>query len=221
LKELFHAYEDLAARADGAFQRMEREYGDRINCRLHCADCCHAIFGLFLIESAYLKYHFEQLAEDERRAALKRADKADRDLAALERSLAVNQDDPHVQAYALAREKIRCPLLNERDECILYPVRPITCRVYGIPAVINGRAFVCGQAGFQQGESYPAFDLDAVYRDLYQLSKELLKSARQADMDRASLLVSVSKSIRSPLEDLIKFPACLPGLPPPPGRRSS
>ncbi|MEW6458728.1 MAG: hypothetical protein AB1441_06625 [Bacillota bacterium] len=203
-EELFREYEQLVAGADAAFQKMEREHGDRIRCALHCVDCCYAVFGLFLIESVYLKQLFDELGANEKAAALLRADKADKALAALEKSLK-EQDDPQLQSYALARERIRCPLLNERDECILYPFRPITCRVYGIPTAIGGRAFVCGQAGFEEGQSYPTFDLDAVYRSLHRLSKELLVRAGETDLERADFLVSVSKTLKSSLEELIRL----------------
>lgn len=203
-EELFREYEQLVASADAAFQKMEREHGDRIRCAKHCVECCHAIFGLFLIESVYLRQLFEELGANEKAAALLRADKADKALAALEKSLK-DCDDPQLQAYALAREKIRCPLLDDKDGCVLYPFRPITCRVYGIPTAIGGRAFVCGQAEFEEGQSYPTFDLDAVYRNLHQLSKELLARAGEADLERADLLVSVSKTLKSSLEELIRL----------------
>jgi len=202
--ELFREYEELLAIADQAFRRMEQDYGNEIKCEIHCTDCCYAIFGLFLIESVYIKYHFDQLNDSEKREALLRADQADEDLANLEKRLAVYQDDAQLQAYALARQRVRCPLLNDQQECILYPYRPITCRVYGIPTAINGKARVCWKAGFERGESYPTFDLDAVYRHLYRLSRELLEKAGQTDMGRASFLVSVSKSIKTPVEELLK-----------------
>ncbi|MGQ9498314.1 MAG: YkgJ family cysteine cluster protein [Desulfotomaculales bacterium] len=201
--DLFREYEQLAAVADKAFQRMEREYGDKVKCEIHCTDCCHAVFGLFLIESVYLKYCFDKLDEDQKRAALLRADQADEDLARLQEKLEMYRDDPHLQAYALARQRIRCPLLDDQQNCILYPYRPITCRVYGIPTVINGKARVCWKAGFEAGESYPTFNLDAVYGHLYRLSQELLEKAGQTDMERATFLASVSKSIKTPVEDLV------------------
>lgn len=203
-EELFREYERLVTGADAAFRKMERDHGERIRCAKHCVDCCHAIFGLFLIESVYLKQLFDELGANEKAAVLLRADKADKALAALEKSLK-ERNDPHLQSYALAREKIRCPLLDDNDECVLYPFRPITCRVYGIPTVIGGRAFVCGQAGFEEGQSYPAFDLDAVYRSLHRLSRELLVRAGETDLERADFLVSVSKTLKSSLEELIKL----------------
>jgi hypothetical protein len=106
----------------------------------------------------------------------------------------------------LSKERVRCPLLNQKEECIIYPHRPITCRVYGIPTAIQGQARVCGKAAFEKGESYPTFDLDACYKELYRLSKELLVQMGQSDMEKASLLISVSKVLKTPLEEIINEP---------------
>ncbi len=182
---------------------MEKGYGSCIKCERHCSDCCHAVFGLFLIEAAYLKQQFDQLGKEEIKAALLRCNKAERDLRRLEKMLQAHENDPNMQAYTMARERIRCPLLDENEDCILYPYRPITCRVYGIPTKIQGKARVCGKAGFEKGEYYPLFDLDGIYKDLFILSRELLDGAEKGDPEKASLLISVSKTISLPLDELI------------------
>jgi Fe-S-cluster containining protein len=203
ISQLFQSYELLADHADAAFHRMEKEYGIHIKCERFCADCCHAVFGLFLIEVAYLKKHFDQLDYQAINGALMRCNDTDRALKRLEIKLQANEEDAQMQSYILARERIRCPLLNDKKECVLYPYRPITCRVYGIPTKIHGKARVCGKAGFKKNESYPVFDLDETYRDLFNLSKELLNSAEKGTSENASLLISVSKAISTPLEEVI------------------
>ena len=203
INPLFQSYELLMDRADSAFQKMGEAYGGCIKCERHCADCCHAVFGLFLIEAAYIKQHFDHLGNTEKKAALLRSNEAEKGLKRLERMLKDHENDPHMQAYTYAREKIRCSLLDDNEECILYPYRPITCRVYGIPTRIRGKARVCGKAEFKKGESYPGFDLDGVYRDLYSLSKELLIVSEKGDPEKASLLISVPKAISTSLEHII------------------
>jgi Fe-S-cluster containining protein len=203
LSHLFQSYENLVVRADLAFQKMADEYPQCVTCRRQCSDCCYAVFGLFLIEAVYLNRHFGRMGGKERRETIVRGDKADKDLERLKKRMQTPNKDPQMEAFSLARERIRCPLLDEGQGCILYPHRPITCRVYGIPTAIQGKARVCGRTGFKKGESYPTFDLDGVYRELYILSKELLQSAKSDDLDKASLLISVSKAIRSPLEELV------------------
>jgi len=201
--ELFDKYKQLVAKGDAAFETMEQEYGSCIKCKMGCSDCCHAIFGLFLVEAAYIQEHFNQLDRKVRREALKRAETYEKDLQRIEEKLKAHDDDPHVKSYALSKERVRCPLLNEDEACIIYPHRPMTCRVYGIPTAIQGKARVCGKAAFKRGESYPTFDLDGCYKELFRLSKELLVTLGQNNMEQASLLISVAKVLKTPLEDIV------------------
>jgi Fe-S-cluster containining protein len=200
---LFQNYESLVAKADQAFHKMQKEYGAHIKCKIHCSDCCHAIFGLFLIEAAYLQRHFKGLSIKEKRAALLRGENSEKEHRELEKKLKLYGNDPQMSSYSIGRERIRCPLLNDHQECILYVYRPITCRVYGIPLVIQGKAHVCWNAGFKKGEPYPTFNLDEVQRELYLLSGELLDRAGRKDSQKASLLISVAKAIKTPIKDLL------------------
>ena len=201
--QLFRSYEFLADKADEAFKKIGNEHGTCIKCVRHCSDCCHAVFGLFIVEAAYLKQHFDQLDSKECREALLRCNDAERAIKRLEVRLKTCEEDQQMQAHVLARGRIRCPLLDENQDCIIYSHRPITCRVYGIPTKIQGKARVCGKAEFKKGEPYPIYDLDGIYRELFTLSKELLNSAEKGDPEKASLLISVPKAIRTTSDDLI------------------
>jgi len=201
--QLFTSYELLMDQADKAFLETRKAHGACIRCERHCSDCCHAVFGLFLIEAAYIHKHFSELGRETREEAILRCREADRDLKSLEKRLKAHENDPRMSSYALARERIRCPLLDANEECILYPFRPITCRVYGIPTRIQGKGRVCGKSGFEKGTPYPTFDLDGVYRNLFSLSKEIQKETGADNLERASLLISVSKVLNTPLEKLL------------------
>jgi Fe-S-cluster containining protein len=161
------------------------------------------VFGIFLIEAAYLQQHFNRLDSKVRRAALLRAKKTDEVLETLRRKIQEHGGPAHEGSGMVARERLRCPLLDESDECILYARRPITCRVYGIPTRIRGKAHVCGKSGFKKGASYPSFNLDETYRELYALSHELLEKTGSETQEKASFLISVSKAITAPLEDIL------------------
>jgi Fe-S-cluster containining protein len=195
----FERYELLAARADEAFHAMEQRYGECVRCELHCADCCYAVFGLFLIEALYVQHHFQRLSEELRREALVRAEEAEAELHRIQDELEPCGDNPRIGSQAMGKARIRCPLLDDRLECILYPCRPITCRVYGIPTLIRGRAHVCGKTRFTQGEVYPTFKLDVVERELHALSEELLRAAGDKEPEKASLLLSVPEAIKNPM----------------------
>ncbi|MBW2093480.1 MAG: hypothetical protein JRI80_01200 [Deltaproteobacteria bacterium] len=107
-------------------------------------------------------------------------------------------------SYSLEKARVRCPLLNEVDACVLYQYRPITCRVYGIPTAIQGKAHVCWKAKFEKEKAYPAFNLDEVNRKLYYLSREFLQGMGGSDPSKATFLVSVSKVIATRTPDLIR-----------------
>ena len=197
-KDLFDHYKRLARRADEAFGKVRKAYPSCVNCRPHCSDCCHAVFGVFPIEAEVLRRRFDALPKKTRRLALLRADSAERELRKIEIRMRMSEDDPQLKAMVLAKTRVSCPLLSETQECILYPHRPITCRVYGIPTAIEGKGHVCGKGAFEKGNTYPTFDLDAAYGALYKLSLEYVKRTGTDDPEAASLLLSVSRAIRSP-----------------------
>ncbi len=207
IKELFYLfepYDQIVREADKAFQEIKEKYPQYVKCEIHCSDCCYAIFGLFLIEAFFLKYDFEKLDEKEKKKALERAEKANQDLLRIQQRIREFQHDPQMINYVLARERIRCPLLSEKNECILYPYRPIICRVYGIPLLIRGNVRACYKANLKKGKKYTTYNLDKTYKELFSLSKELIKVAGGKDESRASLMISVSKAISTPMEKIAR-----------------
>lgn len=202
LSELFARYEQLGLAADLAFERIQRDYAEAVKCKRGCTDCCHALFGLFPIEAAYLREHFAKLDPAVRQEVLKRAQQAEERLNRFQTLMSeAHGDDPAMQSYALSRERIRCPLLNDQGDCVLYQHRPVTCRVYGIPTRVNGAGRTCWKAAFETGKSYPAFNLDRVHKELYEMSKAALEKEGQSDPEGAALLVSVSAALKQQPED--------------------
>lgn len=201
--QLLHSYELLIDRAENTFSKVKEKHGECVSCMPHCADCCHAVFGLFLIEAAYINIHFNRLGIRIREEVISRCEQTDEDLLRLENMMRTFKDDPRMMNYSIARERVRCPLLNEDNECELYIHRPITCRVYGIPTSIQGKTRVCGRSKFKTGETYPIYYLDGTYRELHGLSLELLSEFENEEIEKASLLFSVSKVLRTPIDKLI------------------
>lgn len=206
LAPFYHNYELLVDKAETSFHSVKEKHGDSVKCKLHCSDCCNAVFGVFLIEALYIRESFEKIKEEQKVTIIERAKKADKLIDDLHKKLMNFEDDPEMQVYTIALERVRCPLLDDNNECILYHRRPITCRVYGIPTKIHGNTHICGKAGFQKEKSYPVFDLDRIFRDMYILSKDLLEDAKveSQDKDKASLLISISKAIQTPVKVLIE-----------------
>jgi Fe-S-cluster containining protein len=199
LTPYFKKYEALVAAADAAFDRVKKAHGDCVNCTEKCADCCFALFDLTLIEALYLQRRFnEKFKESSKVEFLEKANRADRRIYQIKRKayreLQSGKNEGEILAE-MAFERVRCPLLNDKDLCDLYEYRPLTCRFYGIPTAIGGAGHTCGKSGFKQGEQYPTINLDAVHNKLQEISAELLRDIKSKNVKLADLLVPLSSAL--------------------------
>jgi hypothetical protein len=86
LSPYFRQYEALSLAADQVFAKVKADHPDCVKCDRECADCCHALFDLTLIEAMYLNDRFKARFKDEaRQAALEEANRADRKIHKLKR----------------------------------------------------------------------------------------------------------------------------------------
>ncbi|MGD8257077.1 MAG: YkgJ family cysteine cluster protein [Desulfobacterales bacterium] len=220
----FKKYEALVATADEAFERVKKAHADCVKCEEQCSDCCHALFDLTLIETLYLNHRFKKKFEGSKRAALlEKANRADRRAYKIKRDaykkLQEGKNEGEILAE-LALERIRCPLLNEKDLCDLYENRPLTCRFYGIPTAIGGAGHTCGKSGFKQGEKYPTVNLDSVHSQLQQISAELLRDIQSKNIKLADLLLPLSSAMVTDFDDVFLGIAEEPVEQTPPKRRA-
>lgn len=196
----FDRYEIQAREADALFARIRAEYPELVVCKEQCSSCCHALFDLSLVEALYLNSRFLQRIPfgPERDAILHQADQTDRQTARIKRKIFKDSQsgrDSNEILTEVATMQVRCPLLGKDDLCILYDVRPITCRLYGVPTAIGGKAHTCGKTGFKQGEKYPTVALDKVQHRLTELSAELAEFIGTAYTELASMYVPVSSAL--------------------------
>lgn len=158
---MFSQLEDLLQFVDQTIATISTQYPAQVKCRPGCADCCHAVFDVSLIEAAYLatflSQHTDIIATQEHHAA----------------TAAVAYEKIVREASDPSAARIRCPLLSAEDLCLAHPYRPINCRTYGTPTVINGKAHVCGYSGFTTKNSYSSIDLAPLQKSLSQYSAEL------------------------------------------------
>ena len=199
LTPYFKKYEALVATADAAFDRVKKAHRDCVKCAEKCSDCCFALFDLTLIEALYIHHHFnEKFKGSPKVEFLEKANRADRRIYKIKRKayrdLQSGKNEGEILAE-MAFERVRCPLLNDKDLCALYEYRPLTCRFYGIPTAIGGAGHTCGKSGFLQGEQYPTINLDAVHGRLQQISAELLRDIKSKNIKLADLLVPLSSAV--------------------------
>lgn len=99
------AYDELAAKVDAFFARVEARHGDQMQCRTGCSDCCHVRLTVSQVEAAALRAHVATWSA-ERRAAL---------------------------AANLPRDPGTCAALDAAGRCLVYDARPVVCRSHGAP----------------------------------------------------------------------------------------
>jgi len=201
----FKKYEALIRAVEDAFACVKSEYGEQVKCRIGCADCCHALFDITLIEAVYIHHHFTKLMDEAKTAELiEKANSADRKIYRIKRnafkaSKGGVEDDKILED--IAKERVRCPLLNSQDQCDLYDYRPITCRLYGIPTAIKGKGHTCGISGFQAGTSYPTINMDVLHQKLYEMSVMLIHGIRSKHIKMADMLVPVSMALLAAFDE--------------------
>ena len=206
LTPYFEKYEALVEKADSAFERVKDAYAECVACKEKCADCCYALFDLTLIEALYLNHKFnEKFKGSEKVELLEKANRADRRIHKLKRKAFKDFEAGKSEADILSEmaiERVRCPLLNEKELCDLYDHRPLTCRFYGIPTAIAGQGHTCGLSGFKEGEQYPTVNLDVVHNQLQQISAELIRDIKSRNVKLADLLVPLSMALIADYDDV-------------------
>ena len=184
---------------------MKTAYADCVKCEEKCADCCFALFDLTLIEALYINHKFkEKFKGTQKVELLEKANRADRRIHKIKRQafkdLKAGRNEGELLAE-MALERVRCPLLSEKELCDLYDHRPLTCRFYGIPTAIGGAGYTCGRSDFKEGQQYPTVNLDLVHGQLQEISAELLRDIESRNIRLADILVPLSMALISDYDD--------------------
>jgi hypothetical protein len=103
-------------------------------------DCCYDYFELELMEAIFLLNNMNRSLNSRRRSeVIHRAAAVYKRITGLRGNIGHGGQirlEPLARAYA--GEKILCPLSEDRD-CILFDVRPLRCRLHGIPGGLVNR----------------------------------------------------------------------------------
>lgn len=205
LNEFFIKYETLVDMVDNVFKKVKTEHVKNVKCKEGCSDCCYALFDLSLIEALYINHKFnEKISGNKKVDILENAGKVDRQIYKLKKDAYKEYKDGKKEVEILgkmAMERIRCPLLNSSDTCDLYENRPITCRLYGIPTSSGGVSHICGDSGFEQGVSYPTVNMDAIHKQLYDLSKEMSVNIKSKYTKLSEMLIPLSMALITEFTD--------------------
>ena len=202
----FKKYEALVEVVDQVSEKMKTEYPECVTCQIGCSDCCFALFDLTLIEALYLHHQFKDRFSDEKREVLvSKANQVDRQIAKLKRK-AINDlragKEETLILEEMATLRVRCPLLNDVEQCDLYDFRPITCRLYGVPTMIAGKGHTCGKTAFKTGTAYPTVNLDNIHNKLQEISAELVRDLETHHVKLADILIPVSMALLTEFDEI-------------------
>jgi Fe-S-cluster containining protein len=140
MDKILSAYKDLLTEVDAWFSRCSALYPDKIACTKGCSECCRSLFDITILDAATLKNGFEQLPEAVRNSVRSRAEERLKQI----RNVWPEFSHPYTLNYRpeedwqlLMREddETPCLLLDDREQCLLYESRPMTCRLHGLPLI--------------------------------------------------------------------------------------
>lgn len=203
--EYFKRYEALVQSVDTAFKRVEQQYSQQVTCHIGCDDCCYALFDVTLIEALYINHRLHSvLTPETREDFLEKCNKADRQTYKIKKQAWKRFEEglPEDEILtAIAAERVRCPCLNDQNQCDIYAFRPLTCRLYGIPTAIAGKGHTCGRSGFEAGQPYPTVNMDTLHQKLYAISSDLVRDLDTPYIKLAEVLVPLSMALLTEYND--------------------
>ena len=125
--------------------------GDALACRAGCwICCCHYAEDVYSFEAEIISSHVKKLPAEIRARIEKSCERAvyefERVKEIVRKKLAQDEykplseesDPDEILLNSYYQLKNRCPFLDEKNRCVIYPIRPLTCRAYinlGDPSV--------------------------------------------------------------------------------------
>ena len=174
----------LFTQVDNAVKRVAAQFPKEFKCKKGCSDCCNAAFDVSLAEGYLIKKRFAILGRKTRKQILKKAKKAQK----------IWDANVKGDMEVISKLRIPCPLLSRDEECLLYEVRPVNCRTYGVPTEINGMGHVCSLSGFEPGKSYPTIRLQVIQQELLKISRKIDPKHAEKRQPISAILLDNSNS---------------------------
>jgi len=147
MDDLLEEYRNLLARIDAWFDRSLVAAGPgRIACARGCSACCRGLFDITLLDALLLQQGFRFLPESVQESALKkcrrRLDELRGRWPGFVAPYLLNGMPDEEWTEMPEDDETPCPLLGEDGLCQVYPWRPMTCRLHGLPNIdLSGESF--------------------------------------------------------------------------------
>jgi len=181
---------------DSAFRRAAAADSDLLRCGLESEECCYSLVGLHFIEAAYLSHQINKiLTRDQRQNAIERALVVSKKIREFSKTMGVEFPIAGGEMEKLhqlwAEENIPCPL-NVDSRCQVYAVRPIACRLHGVPVSLRGEVKIFGRSG---DRSEPELDYDKLDEMLIRISTHMLQALTSSFSGERELIFTLPEVI--------------------------
>ncbi|MDT8441943.1 MAG: YkgJ family cysteine cluster protein [Desulfuromonadales bacterium] len=150
-------------------------------CRPGCSACCRGLFDISLLDAFLIRQGFCQLSEAVREVVLGRCRlrlaELQRRWPQLQPPFLLNSLPDDGWQEMPEEDETPCPLLAENGLCLVYPFRPMTCRLHGLPNIDrSGEDFSADLCTLHPGDPrrLPPEILQAPFRKLFLREVQLL-----------------------------------------------
>lgn len=147
MDDLLEEYQNLLARIDAWFDRSLATAGPRqIACARGCSGCCRGLFDITLLDAFLLQQGFGTLPASIREDSIEKSRRRLGELRGRWPGFAapylLNALPDEEWTEMPEDDETPCPLLGAGGACLVYPWRPMTCRLHGLPNIdVSGESF--------------------------------------------------------------------------------
>jgi len=140
MEEVLERYSQLLAEIDSWLDSCFQNYAGQISCRMGCSECCRGLFDITLLDALLLKQGIDRLPEWQRASIMAEAERRVQGISAQWRQytrpwMLNNIPEQTWDDMMPEDDETPCLLLSESGSCLVYPYRPMTCRLNGIPMI--------------------------------------------------------------------------------------
>lgn len=147
VRTLLDQYRSLLEQIDAWFHRCQQQLGpERIHCRAGCSACCRGLFDITLLDARLLQAGVATLPpllqQQVRERALARLPELLQRWPDFAPPYLLNRYPDEEWTEMPEDDLTPCPLLGDDGGCLVYPWRPMTCRLHGLPNIdLTGESF--------------------------------------------------------------------------------
>lgn len=189
-------YVQISSAVDAEFARNRGIYGNKLQCRAGCSDCCSQLFQITEIEAARVSEGVKSLPSA-LRERLK--GKAVPYLETRRKMITAEGEPESWGSLPPVGSRLPCPALED-GVCSIYEFRPLICRKFGIPLYNPdkpGQVFAC-ELNFKAGDSIEDDELVEIQTEIHHAWKQVQTDYNDAGGYRDAEVITVARAI---LED--------------------